>query len=149
MTLAQLEEILSRHTHRMHGGTEYYSMDGIYAAFREANPYLAAEECGTFLAKVKDPKTFDVGQYYGKTEILAAMALACDDSRVLDQALSKLQSDQAKRVIPVVTTLLDFWEMLPNDEKDLVRTTPRLACLLDELDAAMEGDGPFTTDEVE
>lgn len=67
----------------------------------------------------------------------------------VEKALEKLRREQAARVMPVVTKLLDFWEAMPNDEKDLVRTTPRLACLLDELDAAMEGDGPFTTDEVE
>lgn len=72
-----------------------------------------------------------------------------EDTKILDATLSALRRDQAARVMPVVTALLDFWEMMPNDEKDLVRTNPRLACLLDELDAAMEGDGPFTTDEVE
>lgn len=61
---------------------------------------------------------------------------------ILNSELSRLRSDQAARVIPVVTTLLDFWEMMPNDEKDLVRTNPRLSCLLDELDAAMEAGEP-------
>jgi hypothetical protein len=71
------------------------------------------------------------------------------DRVLLDGELSGLRRDQAARVMPVVGALLDFWEMMPNDEKDLVRTTPRLACLLDELEAAMDGDGPFTTDELE
>lgn len=66
--------------------------------------------------------------------------MASDDTKALNRELAKLRREQAARVIPVVTALLDFWEAMPNDEKDLVRTTPRLSSLLDELDAAMEGD---------
>jgi hypothetical protein len=58
-----------------------------------------------------------------------------------DRELTRLRSEQTSRVMPVVAALLDFWDAMPNDEKDLVLTNPRLACLLDELDAAMEGAG--------
>lgn len=85
----------------------------------------------------------------GHTGCMCPHCNPSEDTKVLDAALSKLRRDQAARVMPVAGAMLDFWEMMPNDEKDLVRTNPRLACLLDELEAAMEGDGPFTTDEVE
>jgi len=55
--------------------------------------------------------------------------------------VSKLRAAQTKRVMPLIGNLLDAWDFVANDTKDLLREDcPALVDALDEIMAAMEGE---------
>lgn len=76
------EQAIERYTHRMHGGTEYFSYAGIDAAFRDVFGDVPAANIRECLNKVRP--SLDMGEFYSKADIVVAMDryndLRCESS---------------------------------------------------------------------
>lgn len=62
-----------------------------------------------------------------------------EDTKILDRELAKLRRQQAARVMPVASDVLEWWDQTPADTKQQIRElAPELSKHLDKLEIAME-----------